>query len=66
MASSTRMRSICLPQQLLGSKVRGAKHREANDPETEIWRGCQRSGTARLLVMAYPPGCIFLTGLAKT
>ena len=27
-------------------KVRGAKYREASDPETEIWRGCQRSGTA--------------------
>ena len=28
------------------AKVRGAKYREANDPETEIWRACQRSGTA--------------------
>jgi hypothetical protein len=28
------------------AKVRGTKYREANDPETEIWRACQRSGTA--------------------
>jgi hypothetical protein len=28
------------------AKVRDAKYREANDPETEIWRACQRSGTA--------------------
>ena len=32
------MRSICLLQQLLRAKVRGTEYREANDPETEIWR----------------------------
>ena len=26
----------------------------ANDPETEIWRASQRSGTAGLLVMSVP------------
>jgi hypothetical protein len=50
------MRSICLLQQLLGAKVCGAKYRKANDPETEIWRACQRSITAvdgrRLLLAA--------------
>jgi hypothetical protein len=28
------------------AKVRGNEYREANDPETEIWRACQKSGTA--------------------
>jgi ribulose bisphosphate carboxylase small subunit len=26
------------------ANVRGAKYREASDPETEIWRACQRFG----------------------
>jgi hypothetical protein len=43
------MRVICLLQQLLGAKVRGAEYHDAHDPETEIWRACQRSGFAGLL-----------------
>ena len=46
------------------SQVCGAKYREAIDPEAEIWRACQRSGTTGLLVMSVP-GCILLTGLAR-
>jgi hypothetical protein len=46
------------------SQVCGAEYREANDPESEIWRVCQRSGTTGLLVMSVPAGCILLTGLA--
>ena len=49
------MRPISLLQQLLGAKVRGAKYREVNDPATEIWRACQISGTAGLLVMSVLP-----------
>jgi hypothetical protein len=48
------MRSICLLQQLLGGKVRSPEYHEANDPETEIWRACQRSSTTELLVMSAP------------
>jgi hypothetical protein len=46
-------------------QVCGTKYCEANDPETEIWRACQRSGTTGLLVIRCPPGCILLAGLAK-
>jgi hypothetical protein len=28
------------------AKVFGNEYREVNDPETEIWRACQTSGTA--------------------
>jgi hypothetical protein len=28
------------------AKVRGAECRESNDPETEVWRSCQRSSTS--------------------
>jgi hypothetical protein len=32
--------------QLFNVKLRGTEYHEANHPETGIWRGCQRSGTA--------------------
>ena len=28
------------------AKVRGIGYRQANDPATEVWRACQRSGSA--------------------
>ena len=28
---------------IFGGNVSGAEHYEANDPEPEIWRACQRS-----------------------
>jgi len=33
----------------LGARVISAEYREANDPETEIWRACQIFGTRGLL-----------------
>ena len=40
------MRSIGLLQQPLRAKVRGVEYPKVNDPETVIWRACQRSITA--------------------
>ena len=48
------MRAMCLLQQLLGGKVRDAEYHESNDPQTEIWRACQRSSATWLLVMSVP------------
>ena len=38
----------------LGARVISAEYREANDPETEIWRACQKFGTTGLLVSSVP------------
>jgi hypothetical protein len=35
-----------LPLTAFSVKVRGTEYHEATDPETEIWRVCQRPGTA--------------------
>jgi hypothetical protein len=40
------MRSIGLLQQPLRAKVRCGEYPKVNDPETVIWRACQRSITA--------------------
>lgn len=37
---------MCLVQQNLESWLPCREHREASDEETEVWRGCQRSGIA--------------------
>ena len=41
------------------AKVYGTKYGEANYPETEVWRACQRSGTA-----ADGGRCFLLTDVA--
>jgi PAS domain-containing protein len=38
-----RIRSMCLVQQNLESRLPCREHREASDAETEVWRDCQRS-----------------------
>ncbi len=45
-----------------GSRVksRGAECREANDLETEIWRGCQRSDTAGVWARMSVPARVYI------
>jgi hypothetical protein len=48
------------------TKVHRAEYREADDPETEIWRACQTFGTEVVLSLAawgyVAPGCMLLIG----
>ena len=67
------MTCICLFPQFLDGKVCGAEYHQANDPETEIWRACQRSITAEVGAELHfadewlprAPQCMFLRGLTK-
>jgi hypothetical protein len=47
-----------LASRVFRANTRGVKPGDANDPETEIWRGCQRSSTA----MVWGYDCFLLLG----